>query len=132
MRRALRRLISVLCFWRPPSRLVKITVWHRMTVIGTITDETTLAAVDALWSAKIALPRATRTTFQYSLDLQRLRGAKSSSTRWLYNAEGLARVLAIPVFGIHIPVYRIPAPDALNRLVGIDIAAPDPGEGDLD
>jgi hypothetical protein len=108
--------------------LTKITVWHRMTVIGTITDETALLAFDRMWSEKIRQPKSTKVKFRYSFDLQRLHRSKHKSTRWVYSPEGWTKVMVLPAFG-HIPVYRVPTPDALNRLVGIDTAAPDPEDG---
>ena len=119
MLRALLRLLSTVVFWVPPARLVKVTVWHRMQVIGIITDDTTLAAFDALWSQKTEQPKGTRTTFQYSFDLRTIQGTKHSSTRWLYNLQGLAKVLVTPSFGFHIPIYRITSRDELHRLIGI-------------
>jgi hypothetical protein len=108
--------------------LTKITVWHRMTVIGTITDETTLLAFDRMWSEKIKQPKSTKVKFRYSFDLQRLHhSGKPKSVRWVYSPEGWTKVMVLPAFG-HIPVYRVATPDALNRLVGIDSAAPDPEE----
>jgi hypothetical protein len=120
MWRVLLRLISRAMFWLPPVRLVKITVWHRMTVIGTITDEPTLAAFEKIWSQKIKQPKATKPKYRYSSDLGTLRGTKYRSTRWVYNLDGMTKVMVIPDLGLfRNPVYRVPAVDDLNRLVGI-------------
>jgi hypothetical protein len=117
---ALRRLLSAVLFWRRrPGRLTRITVWHRMTVTGTITDDATLAAFAEIWSQKIKEPRGTRTTYRYSFDLRTLRGTKYSSTRWVYHADGLTKIMDIPALGPRARVYRIPAAEQLNRLVGI-------------
>jgi len=106
-------------FWLPCARLVKITVWHGDTVTGAITNESVLAAFEAIWSEKIKQPKSTRATFRHSLDLQMLQGNKYRSTRWLYDSNGFAKVMVIPNLGFHVPVYAIPAPEDLNRLIGI-------------
>jgi hypothetical protein len=69
MWRVLLRLISRAMFSLPPVRLVKITVWHGMTVIGTIIDEPTLAAFEKIWSQKIKQPKVTKPKYRYSFDL---------------------------------------------------------------
>jgi hypothetical protein len=97
-----------------------------MTVIGTISDEATLAAFADLWSQKVKLPRGTETTYRYSFDVGVLRGDKYTSTRWVYNSEGLTKVMVLPVIGARPRVYRVPAAEKLNRLVGIG------GNGDQD
>ena len=120
MWRVLRRLVSGAMFWSPQVRLVEITVWHRMTVIGTITDEPTLAAFAKIWSQKIKQPKTTKPQYRYSFDLRTLRGTKYRSTRWVYNLDGITKVMVLPDLGLfRNPVYRVPAADDLNRLVGI-------------
>ena len=120
MRSLLLRLLSGVMFWRPPARLVKVTVWSGNKVIGTITDDATLATFAAIWSRKIQQPKGTKATFQYSFDLQTLRGTKYSSTRWLYNRQGLTKVMVTPNIGTYVPIYRVPSGEKLNLLVGVD------------
>jgi hypothetical protein len=120
MRRALLKVLSAAMFWVPAPQLVKVTVsdaQHKVT--KTITSDADLVAFHAHWARKTELPRGTTATYEYYIDLQHVRGSKRSSIRWLYGPDGMAKVLAIPFFGIHIPVYRIAAPDELNRLLGI-------------
>lgn len=90
-----------------------------MAVIGTIADDATLAAFDALWSEQVRQPRGIKTQYRYTFDLGTVRGTKTASTRWVYNVDGFAKVMVLPNIGAEIPVYRIPAAAELNRLVGI-------------
>jgi hypothetical protein len=119
--RALLRALRTAIFRVPPARLVKVTVWDaRFKVIETIIADAELAAFGEIWSQKIEQPKETMTAYRYYLDLRHLRGSKYSTTRWLYDPSGLAKVLGIPFFGIRIPIYRIPSPDRFNQLLGID------------
>jgi hypothetical protein len=121
MRRLFMSAVSALMFRAPAPQLVKVTVWSAgFKVIKTIETDAELAAFAAVWSQKIALPRGTKAPWEYYLDLREVRGRKYSTRRMLYDPHGFAKVLAVPFFGIYIPVYRIESPDELNRLLGID------------
>jgi hypothetical protein len=121
MRRAILKAVSALMFWVPAPRLVKVTVWGaRFKLIKTLETDDELASFGAVWSQNVELPRGTQAPWEYYLDLREVRGNKYTSKRWLYDPHGFAKVLAIPFFGIYIPVCRIALPEELNKLLGID------------
>jgi hypothetical protein len=85
-------------------------------IVRTIVSAEELESFRALWSTRKKLPPDTPMHVQYKFTI--LSGGRSDS--WLYDPSGLTQVLT----KARTPVYRLPSPEAFNRLIGAGQSAP--------
>jgi hypothetical protein len=81
-------------------------------LVQTISSAEDLAAFREIWSTRVKEGAATAMRPTYKIAIQ---GAGRSET-WLYDPQGLARVLTIKTAS----VYRLPSAAAFNKLLGIN------------
>jgi hypothetical protein len=81
-------------------------------LVRTISSAEDLAVFRELWSARVKEGAGTPMRPTYKIGVQ---GTGRSET-WLYDPQGLARVLTIKTAS----VYRLPSAAAFNKLLGID------------
>jgi hypothetical protein len=81
-------------------------------IARTMTSAEELEAFRALWSSRKKLPPNTPLQVQYKFTI--LSGGRGDT--WFYDPSGLAQVLT----KARTPVYRLPSPEAFNRLIGAD------------